>query len=95
MIRTQIQLPDGVHLRLKRFAQQREWSLAEAIRRAAEEFLDRHPAPEKIIKAWHLPQPRDIGTRPMSAAEIKRLAQVPEAEERFCRERAGMTTEGS
>jgi hypothetical protein len=95
MIRTQIQLPEGVHLRLKRVARQREWSLAEAIRRAAEEFLDRHPSPEESIEAWHLPQPRDMGTRPMSAAEIKRLAQVPEAEERFRRERTATTNEES
>jgi len=72
---------------------QREWSLAEAILRAAEEFLDRHPSPEEGIEAWHLPQPRDMGTRAMSAAEIKRLAQMPEAEERFPRERTARTTE--
>ena len=93
MIRTQTQLPGGVHRRLKRLARQRQWSLAEAIRRAAEEFLGRHPSPDESIEAWQLPQPRDMGTRPMSAAQIKKLAQVPEAEERFLRERSATTTE--
>lgn len=85
MLRTQVQLPDEVHERLKRFARGREWSLAETIRRAAEEFLERHPPPERVTSDWRLPGPRDLGTRRMTAEQIKGLAQNVEAEEELLR----------
>ncbi len=43
MVKTQVQLPDALYRDLKRLATAREWSLAETIRRAAEQFLARHP----------------------------------------------------
>lgn len=86
MVRTQIQLSDEIHDRLKRLAQAKEWSLAETIRRAAEEFLGRYPNPERIVTEWKLPAPVHLGTRPFSAEQIKELAQTPATEESLLRE---------
>jgi hypothetical protein len=87
MVRTQIQLPKEVHRRLKCFSEKREWSLAQTIRRAAEEFLDRHPSPEAVLSEWSLPQPKDLGTRQMTARQMKFLAQMHESEEKALRDR--------
>lgn len=86
-MRTQIQLSDEVHDRLKRLAEAKEWSLAETIRRAAEEFLGRYPAPENIVTGWKLPEPIHLGTRPLSPEQIKELAQMSNTEERALREK--------
>jgi len=56
MKRTQVQLPDGLYLRAKRFANEREISLAEMARRGLELFLDRYPAPGGARKSWSLPR---------------------------------------
>jgi len=55
MTRTQIQLPDELYQRAKRFAAQRELSLAEMTRRGLELFLERYPADEAQDKTWKLP----------------------------------------
>jgi len=44
MIKTQIQLPDELYRRVKAFAEQREWSLAETFRRAVEQMFERYPS---------------------------------------------------
>ncbi len=61
MVRTQIQLPDALHERLKRLAERQEWSLAEVVRRAAEAYLDTFPAEPIDAAEWSLPAPRDLG----------------------------------
>lgn len=43
MTRTQIQFPDSLYQRLKIIAEQRDWSLAEVMRKAAEHFVRRFP----------------------------------------------------
>ena len=43
MVRTQIQLPDELYEDLETLAKDKEWSLAEAIRRAAEHLLRSYP----------------------------------------------------
>ena len=57
MVRTQIQMPDQLFQRAKRFAEARETSLAELTRRGLELLLDRWP--EQPIPAlqtpWALP----------------------------------------
>lgn len=55
MVRTQIQLPDELYERAKRFAVERETSLAEIARRGIETFLDRYPEPDEIREPWELP----------------------------------------
>jgi len=54
MTRTQIQLPDELYKRAKRFGEEREISLAEMTRRGLEMFLDRYP-PSTSKKEWKLP----------------------------------------
>ena len=56
MIRTQIQLPDELHQRAKRFAAEREISLAEITRRGIELFLERFPPSRPEQKGWRLPR---------------------------------------
>ena len=56
MIRTQIQLPDELHQRAKRFAAEREISLAEIARRGIELFLERFPPSRAERKGWQLPR---------------------------------------
>lgn len=55
MTRTQIQLPDELYQRAKKFAAQRELSLAEITRRGLELFLERFPAGEPPREPWTLP----------------------------------------
>ena len=57
MTRTQIQLPDSLYRRAKRFGEEKELSLAEMTRRGLELFLDRYP--DKVLPesgTWKLPQ---------------------------------------
>lgn len=54
MIRTQVQLPDELYEKAKRFSREREMSLAEVVRRGLEQFLDRYPA-QTPPEPWVLP----------------------------------------
>lgn len=54
MVRTQIQMPDQLFQRAKRFAEARETSLAELTRRGLELLLDRWPEPP-LLGQWTLP----------------------------------------
>jgi hypothetical protein len=55
MVRTQIQLPDALYRELKALASDKEWSLAEAVRRGAELLLRSHPARRLPDSAAELP----------------------------------------
>ena len=74
MVRTQIQLPDDLYRDLKRLAGQREWTLAETLRRGAELLLERHPGAKGECGGWELPKARDLGWRGLSHAEIRAAA---------------------
>jgi hypothetical protein len=63
MTRTQIQLPDELYRRAKRFAAQRELSLAEMTRRGLELFLERYPDEEAQGKTWKLPTVKGGGIK--------------------------------
>jgi hypothetical protein len=56
MTRTQVQLPDALYQRAKRFAAERELSLAELTRRGLELLLERYPAGPAASAKWRLPQ---------------------------------------
>lgn len=72
MVKTQIQLPDELYQRTKAFAKEREWSLAETFRRAAEQFLDRYPsAPDPVNQKWQPPVAIDLGWNGLNDEEIK------------------------
>ena len=56
MTRTQLQLPDELYQRAKRFAAQRELSLAEIARRGIEEYLAKFPENPTPKAEWKLPK---------------------------------------
>lgn len=60
MIRTQIQLPDSLYHALKRVAETREWSMAEALRRGAEYVVQTFPAHADSTVPWRLPDPINL-----------------------------------
>ena len=57
MVRTQIQLPNNLHLEVRRVARQQEWSVAEVIRRGAEAVVRAYPAVKSARSNWSLPAP--------------------------------------
>jgi len=61
MVKTQILLPDELYRGLKRLAEVQETSLAEIVRRAAEQWLGQHPSMEEKISEWNPPSPVVLG----------------------------------
>ena len=61
MVKTQIQLSDELYRELKRFAAEREWSLAETLRRAAEQLLRLYPKETAPLEEWSLPPAQKCG----------------------------------
>lgn len=61
MTRTQVQLPDQLYRDLRALAEEREWSLAEAIRRGAELLLRSYPPVRDPAEGWSLPEPLHLG----------------------------------
>lgn len=54
MIKTQIQLPDQLYHQAKAIAEQREWSLAEVVRRGIEYMAVVYPVAPKAAE-WKMP----------------------------------------
>jgi hypothetical protein len=54
MIKTQVQLPDELYRQAKAIAAQREWSLAEVIRRGIEHMAVAYPV-TRDKTAWQMP----------------------------------------
>lgn len=82
MVRMQVQLPDELYKQLRAVADEKEWSLAEAIRRATEILVSVYPGAGKAQKPWKLPEPVDLG-RPLipedqwaEAMELDRLKHI-------------------
>ena len=71
MIRTQIQLPDELYREVKRVAREREMSLAEVLRRGAEQMVAQYPAVGEPRAQWMPPQPRDLGWRGLSPDRLR------------------------
>ena len=74
VIKTQIQLPDALYRDIKRLAASREWSLAETMRRAAEQFLARHPVLTPPPSPWRPPVSDTVGWRGLSHEAIRETA---------------------
>ena len=70
MIKTQIQIPDDLYRDLKRLAKAKEWSLAETLRRAAEQFLTRHPAATSKTSDWKPPVSDKVGWRGLTHRQV-------------------------
>jgi hypothetical protein len=78
MIRTQVQIPDELYRKAKRFSREREISLAEVVRRGLELFLDRYPAGPLSEVAWALPKV-DCGDTLVPLEDLKQFAYDDEA----------------
>lgn len=77
MIRTQIQLPDRLHRRLKAVAECEETSLADVIRRAGECFLAVHPEMGGAPQTWSPPKAADMGRLLAPESNWRELANEP------------------
>ena len=55
MTRSQIQFPDPLYQRLKAIAEERDWSLAEVMRKAAGHFVSRFPEQPEARAPWKFP----------------------------------------
>ena len=63
MIRTQVQIPDALFGRIRRYAEIRETSIADVFRNALELFINVHAAADavKAPKRWTIPVCRSTG----------------------------------
>ena len=75
MVRTQIQLPDELYARAKKFSERREISLAELARRGIEYILGVYASGPGEGRVWQPPTPRSLGWRGLSEEEIRDEAQ--------------------
>ncbi len=76
MIKTQIQIPEDLYNDLKGLAKRKEWSLAETLRRAGENFLQQYVDPQEASNEslWTPPTSRHVGWKGLSAEELKEAA---------------------
>jgi hypothetical protein len=70
MVKTQIQLPDDLYESVKQLAKQKEWSLAETLRRGAELLLRQYPPAQSVQEPWTPPKPRRLGWQGLTDAEV-------------------------
>ena len=70
MLRTQIQLPEPLFNQLKRIAEQRDWSVAELVRRGMEVYVQTCPEPSPKT-GWKMPVLRGSGGHLMDPASVK------------------------
>jgi len=73
MRKTQIQLPDSLYDRARRFANEQEMSLAEVTRRSLEQYLGRYPGLGQAKKKWSLPVIDPGGPVRISAKKLKKI----------------------
>lgn len=77
MIKTQIQLPEGLYREAKRVAREREMSLAEVVRRGLEYITRVYPPISESGNDWRPPRPRSLGAFRVPAREWRLVANDP------------------
>lgn len=78
MIKTQVQLPDELYYTAKAIAEQREWSLAEVIRRGLEHMAIAYPV-NKQGTEWTLPVlPAEFFVRNFDTLDFKAISETDE-----------------
>jgi hypothetical protein len=78
MIKTQVQLPDELYRTAKAIAEQREWSLAEVVRRGIEYMALAYPL-RTTAKPWTLPMLKEAHFRAdFDQLDFKALAEADE-----------------
>jgi hypothetical protein len=81
MIKTQVQLPDELYHKAKAIAEQREWSLAEVVRRGIEYMALAYPV-KASAKPWALPVLKSGDFRPnFDQLDLKALSASDELRE--------------
>jgi hypothetical protein len=82
--KTQIQVPDRLFAKIKKFARHHELSLAETFRRGAELLLEAYPEHEMPPSAqWQPPTSGKVGWKGLTAAELRDLAVEDQARNPF------------
>lgn len=97
MIKTQIQLPDGLYREAKRVAKERELSLAEVLRRGVEYIARVYPPlTTRAGHPWEIPKAVRTNLRPGITLESLRDLAAGDAEPRLVppRKPARHATEG-
>lgn len=81
MIKMQIQIPDELYHTAKAIAEQREWSLAEVVRRGLEHMAVAYPV-RPIKKDWELPVLKKGDFHPgWNKLDLKALAETDQIRE--------------
>ena len=62
MVKTQVQIPDGLFTRAKQVAAAKEWSFAEIVRRGLEYMTQVNPTPRTSGEQWRLPTSHHLGS---------------------------------
>jgi hypothetical protein len=76
MVRTQIQLPDELDQKLRDLAAEKEWTLAETLRRGAEMLLASYHAGK--VRGTRTPLPAvDLGAPKVPETAWRELANMP------------------
>ena len=78
MKKTQVQLPDELYIALKRLASAKEWSLAEAVRRGAEQILIMYPQYKSEAIPTAPPRPLKLGKFKSNGESWRELANLAE-----------------
>lgn len=78
MKKTQLQLPDELYAALKRLASAKEWSLAEAVRRGAEQILIMYPHYKSEAIPTSPPKPLKLGKFKSEITRWRELANLAE-----------------
>lgn len=75
MNKLQIQLPTPLYKKLKLISSKLDYSLAELLRRGAEQIVLFYPQIEESKDLeWEMPEPKKLGLKRMSAEDLKLLA---------------------
>jgi hypothetical protein len=78
MVKTQVQLPNELYRTAKAIAEQREWSLAEVVRRGIEHMALAYPL-RTPVKPWSLPVLKEVHFRPdFDQLDFKALSEAEE-----------------
>jgi hypothetical protein len=63
MVRTQIQIPNGLYEAVRRMATSTETSMTQLVREALTQWVATHADPETAESGWRLPPPANLGIR--------------------------------
>ena len=74
MVKTQVQIPEGLYREAKRIARESEMSFAEVVRRGLEEMVRSYPPGRVPPGDWQPPAPHDLGETLAPEAEWTALS---------------------